>query len=396
MSRMAIISVDGHVTGSFDQFRDYVDAKHLDAYDSWVKSLESVGLTTLGNMKFDADPAMQWDSAMRLRDVESVGVVAEVLFPNGLPFQTNAFIDVGDVEEDYGSVARHVYNRWLADFCAEVPGRRAGQALVSFDDVDRAVKDVHWAKEHGLGGIMMPPLVHGSKYWFDPELDPIWAAVQEVGLPLSQHGGTGAPMYTPPGFASLITLSIEHAFFSGRSLWQMILGGVFDRFPDLHLAFVETEVDWIGPMIRKLDARMALVDSWTAFASVMGRKNPLDRKPSEYWGSNIWAGISPFSLEQAPVDQVVGEVGGPADRPFCFGTERSMFGVDYPHFEAIWPDTNTAVAALVGDPAVSEADARKVLYENAAALYGFDLDALEPDMERVGFTVDDVLSPVPA
>jgi predicted TIM-barrel fold metal-dependent hydrolase len=361
-----------------------------------VKSLANAGLTTLGNLKIDADPAMQWDSSMRQRDVERVGVVAEVLFPNGLPFQTNAFVDVGEVGEEYHVAARHVYNRWLADFCAEVPGRRAGQAVVSFDDVDRAVDDIHWAKEHGLGGIMMPPLLPGSKFWFDPDLDPIWAAVQEVGLPLSQHGGTGSPLYRPAGFASLITLSIEHAFFSGRSLWQMILGGVFDRFPDLRLAFVETEVDWIGPIMRKLDARMELVNSWTAFANVQGRKNPLDKMPSEYWATNIWAGVSPFSLEQAPIEQIVGEIGGPVGQPFCFGTDRSMFGVDYPHFEAIWPETDAAVASLVGDPMVSEADARKVLYENAAALYGFDLDALAPEFERVGFTVDDVFDRVPA
>jgi predicted TIM-barrel fold metal-dependent hydrolase len=395
MSRMAIISIDGHVTGSFDQFREYVERKDMDAYDAWVKSLADAGLTTLGNMKLNADPAMQWDSSMRQRDLERVGVVAEVLFPNGLPFQTSAFVDVGEVGDSYGQAARDVYNRWLADFCAEVPGRRAGQAVVSFDDVDRAVQDIHWAKEHGLGGIMMPPLVHGSKFWFDPELDPIWAAVEEVGLPLTQHGGTGSPMYSPPGFASLITLSIEHAFFSGRSLWQMILGGVFDRFPELRLAFVETESDWIGPIMRKLDVRMELVNSWTAFAEVQGRKNPLDRMPSEYWATNIWAGLSPFSLEQAPVEQIIGAVGGPVERPFCFGTDKSMFGVDYPHFEAIWPETDTAVASLLGDPMVSEDDARKVLYANAAALFGFDLDALQPEFDRIGFTVDDVLA-VPA
>jgi predicted TIM-barrel fold metal-dependent hydrolase len=368
-----------------------VERKHLDAYESWVRSLQDVGLQTLGNLKIDADPAMQWDSARRQRDLEQVGVVAEVLFPNGLPFQTSAFVDVGDIDAEYDRAARDVYNRWLVDFCAEVPGRRAGQALVPFDDVEQAVRDIHWAKEHGLGGIMMPPLLRGSKFWFDPELDPIWAAVQEVGLPLSQHGGTGAPSYAPAGFASLITLSIEHAFFSGRSLWQMILGGVFDRFPDLHLAFVETEVDWIGPIMRKLDDRMALVNSWTAFATVQGRKNPLDRMPSEYWASNVWAGISPFSTEQAPIEQVVGEVGGVADGPFCFGTDRSMFGVDYPHFEAIWPETNATVAALVGDPLVTEADARKILYENAASLYGFDLDALQSEIDRIGFTFDDLL-----
>ena len=68
------------------------------------------------------------------------------------------------------------FNRWVVDFCSEAPGRLHGQALVSFDDVDQAVKDVYWAKEQGLVAIQMPPLYPGSKFFFDPALDPIWAA----------------------------------------------------------------------------------------------------------------------------------------------------------------------------------------------------------------------------
>jgi predicted TIM-barrel fold metal-dependent hydrolase len=51
-----------------------------------------------------------------------------------------------------------------------------------------------------------------------------------------------------------------------------------------------------------------------------------------------------------------------------------MFGVDYPHFETIFPDVHDAVAQLLGDDRVSDETARKVLYENAAAVYGSDLD----------------------
>lgn len=73
-----------------------------------------------------------------------------------------------------------------------------------------------------------------------------------------------------------------------------------------------------------------------------------------------------------------------------------MFGVDYPHFESIFPSTK-AVAELVGDPSVgeAEAEARKILYENAANVYGFDLAALQPHIDRLGFTVDDIVGAVP-
>jgi hypothetical protein len=64
-----------------------------------------------------------------------------------------------------------------------------------------------------------------------------------------------------------------------------------------------------------------------------------------------------------------------------------MFGVDYPHFESVFPETKVRVDALVQHPAISADVARQILYGNAARLYGFDLDLLAPDMERVGFEV---------
>src|SRR5438477_12564572 len=159
MERVGIISVDGHVTGSRQAFRQYVDKKYLEANDAWAKSMDEMGLEFLGNLKPEYDPASQWDSELRLKELEAQGVVAEVLFPNGMPFQMVPFVDVGSASDPALSrQAVEVYNRWLADFCAAAPGRRAGQAGSSFGDVDRAVRDVCWAKEHGLGGLMMPPL----------------------------------------------------------------------------------------------------------------------------------------------------------------------------------------------------------------------------------------------
>jgi predicted TIM-barrel fold metal-dependent hydrolase len=64
-----------------------------------------------------------------------------------------------------------------------------------------------------------------------------------------------------------------------------------------------------------------------------------------------------------------------------------MFGVDYPHFESIYPSTKDQVAALLAEPAVTPADAEKILFGNAAAVYGFDPAALRPHVDRVGFTL---------
>ena len=70
----------------------------------------------------------------------------------------------------------------------------------------------HPAGEHGLGGIALPGLNPGDRFFFDPALDPIWAAIQDTGLPITQHGGAGLPAYKPAGFAMIMMLVAEQSF----------------------------------------------------------------------------------------------------------------------------------------------------------------------------------------
>jgi predicted TIM-barrel fold metal-dependent hydrolase len=392
MAKTAIISVDGHVKAPRAAYREYVEKKYLEAFDDWLRAQEASGRPDAGNLSPDLAPDAQWDLDRRRRDLESQGVVAEVLFPNGVPFQATPFDDSGQAASpELNRVGKMAYNRWLADVCSQADGRVSGQAAIVFDDVDQAVKDVHWAREHGLGGIMMPPLNPGDTFFFDPALDPIWAAIQETGLPISQHGGAGVPTYSPPGMAAILTLAYEHAFFSGRSLWQMIVGGVFDRFPGLKVVFVETEVHWIAPAFRNLDMKVSMGDEWTAFAAFLKRERAFSRLPSEYWASNCWAGISPFHPNQLAIE-TLGSGYEPAPGEFTLGSDRAMFGVDYPHFETAWPATMERVADLLEPDTVREEDARRILFDNAAEVYGFDRNALKPHVERVGFELGDVPS----
>jgi hypothetical protein len=184
----------------------------------------------------------------------------------------------------------------------------------------------------------------------------------EVGLPLSQHGGLGAPPYSPPGFAAIMVLATEHSFYSGRSLWQLILGGAFERFPALRLVLVlvETEAWWIAPMMDHLDQRARRSNDWSEFAEYMGFDGGFKRLPGEYWQANCYAGISPFHPAQVSIDDL-GSLDVQERVGFSIYSDNAMFGVDYPHFESIYPATMEQVAKLTCNPHVTDADARKIL-----------------------------------
>jgi predicted TIM-barrel fold metal-dependent hydrolase len=314
-----------------------------------------------------------------------------VLFPNGVPFQTNPFDDFARGKNpELQAEGRRAYNRWLVDFCGAMPERRRGQMVMDFSDVDQAVADVYWAKENGLGGISLPGLNPGDRFFFDPALDPIWAAVQEVGLPVTQHGGAGLPPYNPPGFAMIMMLIAEQGFFSSRSLWMLIAGGVFDRFPGLRVSYVETQVHFITTVIPQLDRYLDPETDWMGFAKMMGRERSCSRLPSEYFGTNVFVGVSPFSEMQLPIPDLLGKDGDRELPGFHFGADAVMFGVDYPHFESCFSRCTGEVATLVRTPGVTEADTEKILLTNAAHALGFDLDALRPDIDRVGFEISDI------
>jgi PAS domain-containing protein len=192
--------------------------------------------------------------------------------------------------------------------------------------------------------------------------------------------------YQPLGISAFMVLAAEHSFFSGRSLWQLILGGVFDRFPALRIAFVETEAWWIAPMIGMLDKRERASDDWTEFAQSLGQSKPYSRLPSEYWRSNCYAGISPFHPSQIEAS-ALGSADGD-DEEFTLHSDNAMFGVDYPHPESIVPNVIDNARLLAAMPNVTEADARKVLFENAADVFHIDLAALQPHFDRVAFELD--------
>jgi Amidohydrolase len=68
-----------------------------------------------------------------------------------------------------------------------------------------------------------------------------------------------------------------------------------------------------------------------------------------------------------------------------------MWGSDYPHIEGTWPWTLHSLHETFDG--IDPKSIRKMLSDNAAKAYGFDLEALRRVADRVGPTLDEVRNP---
>jgi predicted TIM-barrel fold metal-dependent hydrolase len=126
----------------------------------------------------------------------------------------------------------------------------------------------------------------------------------------------------------------------------MIVEGVFDQFPTLRVAFVESGFTWLPPFLWRLDKE------WRG----LRREIPwTHRLPSEYVREHVRFTLQPIDGPPHPqrLLQVVDQLGS---------DELLMFSTDYPH----WHFDAAEEALPTG---LSDTLARKILADNARAFY---------------------------
>jgi predicted TIM-barrel fold metal-dependent hydrolase len=380
--RYTIITADSHAGGSHAQYREYLDAKYRDDFDAWRGKYKN----PFKDLKDDRR-TRNWDSDERWGEMQRDGVVAEVIFPNTVPPFFPSFVlfagppKPDDYEHRLAGIRAH--NRWLVDFVAEAPERRAGIGQIFLNDIDDAIEDVRWIKDHGLrGGVLLPnvaPDVKWVKPLYDPTYDRLWAVLEELEVPVNVHGGTGVPDYGRYPVSQLLYIN-EASFYAQRPLVQFLLSGVFERFPRLKFVMTETGCRWVPPLLDRLDSVMAKIRDTGATGEIRyPREVVLPKLPSEYFVQNCWIGVS----QPGPDD---------AAARSSLGPDRFMWGSDYPHDEGTFPYTREHLRQIFHG--TSTGDMRDILGGNAAKLYGFDLDALARYGEQYGPTVEELSEPL--
>lgn len=380
--RYTIISADTHAGANHETYREYLDPKYHDDFDAWRGKYKNPWKDLR-----DTDLRVRnWDDDRRDRDQLADGVVAEVIYPNTVPpFYPGFVLFAGPPkpeEYEHRRAGIHAHNRWMKDFCSRQPDRRAGIGQFFLNDIDDAIADATWIKENGLrGGVLLPtvaPDVTWVKPLYHPDYDRLWAALQDLDIPVNLHSGTGSPNYGR--FASVPMIMItEVGFYGSRAFVHMLLSGVFERFPRLKFVMTEGSAAAIPPMLEHLDSVIAQVRQGEIGELKYTAENALPRSATEYFQQSVWFGSS----FPGPADAEARRVMAP---------NRFMWGSDYPHDEGTPPYTREHLRLIFHD--TPEAELRDILAGNAAKLYGFDLDKLAPLAAEYGPTVEEIARPL--
>lgn len=375
------ITADTHAGASIDTYREYLEPRFLAEFDEWRGRYRNPSKKHIGGKK-----TKNWDSAERLADLLSDGVVGEVIFPNTVPpFYAKAFhISAPPPPHEYvhALAGTRAHNRWLADFCREAPERRAGIGLIHLNDIDDAIEDVKWIAENGLRGGVLLPLPSPAEYWLKPlnhpDYDRLWAVIQDYGLVVNQHSGQGSPPYCE-GQGSNALWALEMPFYVQRGFTHLILGGVFERFPRLKYVLTESGCSWAPGLMSRMDA---LYQAWKAGAigEIDTTRDPaLKEPPSFYARRNCWYGASFPGPREVQGREIVGK-------------DKILWGNDYPHYEGCFPYSRENMRFAFSE--LPEDEVRMMLGENAAKLYGFDLEALRPAANEAKITPELVATPL--
>ncbi len=376
------IDADTHITEPGDVWTSRLPAHFQDRAPRMVRSDDGVdtwhfgrtarpipvGATAIAGWKepfpafprnMDECPLASYDAKARLAYMDEIGAWACGLYPNIGGFGSESFLGLDDRGLMLACV--QAYNDWLIEWIEPDPRRFIPAMVIPFWDVEAAVEEIHRGRDLGHKAILFmgAPQDFGFPFLGDERWQPLWKAAQDVDLPLSLHIGTGDfsdDLVNPERFAahgitpSIVTQSMGILLQNAIQMMDVAMSGILPRNPHLRIVSVESGIGWI-PFVNEA------LDHGFRYADVSAEKPEFKRPPSEYLREQVWG--CTFFEEFAP--QRLLDV---------IGADRVMFETDYPHPICLYGNVREKIDAALADhpPEIQ----RKVLFDNAAALYQVD------------------------
>jgi predicted TIM-barrel fold metal-dependent hydrolase len=286
-----------------------------------------------------------WDPNARVQEMQIDGVSAEVLYPS-LAMDLFGLSDAALQEACF-----QVYNEWIVEYCSVAPERLTGLAVIATFDADHAVKELTRARKAGLRGAVLwqaPPV---ELSFASDHYERVWAAAQEMSMPISLHILTGH-RYPFPRERTAAGRTAVHAFReavnmklldASNAVSDLIAGGVLERYPQLHFVLVENEISWLPFYLSQYDKY------WARGNLSSGMKLP----PSEYFARQFHATF----FNDPPSRWVLSD----------WGESTCMWSNDFPHPNSTWPNSRSVIERDLGH--LPPARRARLVRENVSELY---------------------------
>jgi predicted TIM-barrel fold metal-dependent hydrolase len=364
-----IISADSHITEPAGTYVDHIDPAWRDRAPRLVDGGPDVGdvfvidgmrkpvpmglvaaagkppeeIRILGT-RFESLHRGGWDPDARLDDQVRDGVAAEVIYP------TVGMVLCNHEDFDYKHACFQAYNRWIAAYCAAHPTRLLGCGQTAMRSVEDGIADLRAIRDLGLRGVMMPGVPAVEDY-DSPVYDPFWEAAIELGLPLSFHILTTRAERTRGPAMSTFLSTVRGC---QDILAMLVLGGVFERHPDLRVVCVEADAGWVPHFMYRMDHAYKRHRFW------LPPGQQLTALPSEHFARNVYVTFQDDWTAFRFAD--------------AMAWDRLLWANDFPHSDSTWPWSQELLAEHTAQLSALQREA--ILVGNVAELYGIDTTTL--------------------
>jgi predicted TIM-barrel fold metal-dependent hydrolase len=295
-----------------------------------------------------------FDPKARLEDMDVNWVEASLSFPTFPRFCGQTFLEAKDRE--LADLCVKAYNDWMFDeWCAGSGGRLLPLPIIQLWDAELAGAEVRRNAERGGRAVCfteIPPFlglpsVH-TEYW-----DPFFRACAETGTVVCMHIGSSSKMPSTSADAPAAVGSTLTYMNAAMSLTDYLMSGVWERIPDLTLAYSEGQIGWIPYVLERADAVWRENRGWGGVA------DKVKRPPSEYFHEHVYGCFFDDAHGLQSLDTI--------------GVDNVTFETDYPHSDSTWPHTRKVAMEIMQD--LDDDTIVKIVRGNAIRMLGLDLPA---------------------
>ena len=285
-----------------------------------------------------SDMRAVWDPKVRLADMDEDGIDAAILFGGG---------PLGTFNSELYIASYEAYSRWVMDFASVAPKRLVPIGYVPMRDVEETIGIIKGLAKMGFRAINIPAFPQNPDGWstsstvkaikagqgsaltgdpqgklqyWQPEFDALWSTICDLGLTVTFHLGARVPRFGEKQYFLPDMPMSKLAMAEPISI--MIFNGIFQRFPDLKVASVESGVGWFAWFAEYCDRTWEKQRFWT--------ESPLKEKPSFYMDRQVYGSF----IQDRTGILLRGQPGG----------KNIMWSSDYPHSETTFPVSRDVIA----------------------------------------------------